>query len=62
VGVPFGAPLRVGLAVPKGKKEIELRLSSGVQNFLKGHQFKAISKRWLGFDVSRPRVSHSSSS
>jgi cystine transport system substrate-binding protein len=62
VGVPFAAPLRVGLAVPKGKKEIELRLSSGVQNFLKGHQFKAISKRWLGFDVSRPRVSHSSSS
>ena len=60
VGVPFAAPLRVGLAVPKGKKEMEQRLSSAVQNFLKGNQFKAISTRWFGYDVSRPRVSHSS--
>jgi ABC-type amino acid transport substrate-binding protein len=60
VGVPFAAPIRVGLAVPKGNKEIEQRLSSGVQNLVKNPNFKAISMRWFGHDVSRPRVSHAS--
>lgn len=60
VGVPFAAPIRVGLAVPKGNKVIEQRLSMGVQNLVKDQGFKAISTRWFGFDVSRPRVSHAS--
>jgi cystine transport system substrate-binding protein len=62
VGVPFAAPIRVGLAVPKGNKVIEQRLSMGVQNLVKDQGFKAISTRWFGFDVSRPRVSHASNS
>ena len=60
VGVPFAAPIRVGLAVPKGNQEMEQRLSSGVQNLVKTPNFKAISMRWFGQDVSRPRVSHAS--
>ena len=60
VGVPFAAPIRVGLAVPKGNKEMEQRLSSGVQNLVKNPNFKAISMHWFGHDVSRPRVSHAS--
>ena len=62
VGVPFAAPIRVGLAVPKGNKDIEQRLSSGVQALVKDKNFKAISTRWFGYDVSRPRVSHASNS
>ncbi len=62
VGVPFAAPIRVGLAVPKGNKVIEQRLSMGVQNLVKDQGFKAISTRWFGFDVSRPWVSHASNS
>lgn len=61
VGVPFASPIRVGLAVPKGNKDIEQRLSLGVQNLVKDRSFKAISTRWFGYDVSRPRVSHASS-
>lgn len=61
VGVPFAAPIRVGLAVPKGNKDIEQRLSLGVQTLVKDKSFKAISTRWFGYDVSRPRVSHASS-
>ncbi len=61
VGVPFAAPIRVGLAVPKGNKDIEQRLSVGVQNLVKDQSFKLISTRWFGYDVSRPRVSHASS-
>ncbi len=61
VGVPFAAPIRVGLAVPKGNKDIEQRLSVGVQTLVKDKSFKAISTRWFGYDVSRPRVSHASS-
>jgi cystine transport system substrate-binding protein len=34
----------------------------GVQNLVKDQGFKAISTRWFGFDVSRPRVSHASNS
>jgi ABC-type amino acid transport substrate-binding protein len=61
VGVPFAAPIRVGLAVPKGNKDIEQRLSLGVQNLVKDQSFKLISTRWFGYDVSRPRVSHAAS-
>jgi len=37
-------------------------LSSGVQALVKDKNFKAISTRWFGYDVSRPRVSHASNS
>ncbi|WP_158238075.1 transporter substrate-binding domain-containing protein [Limnohabitans sp. 15K] len=60
VGVPFAAPIRVGLAVPKGQKDIEQKLSTGVQTLVKEPTFRAISTRWFGYDVSRPRVSHAS--
>jgi cystine transport system substrate-binding protein len=61
VGVPFAAPLRVGMAVTKGNKGLEQRLSLGVQTLVNDKSFKAISMRWFGYDVSRPRVSHASS-
>jgi cystine transport system substrate-binding protein len=60
VGAPFAAPLRVGLAVAKGNKGLEQRLSLGVQTLVNDKNFKAISMRWFGYDVSRPRVSHAS--
>ncbi len=59
VGVPFTTPMRVGLAVPKGQKDMEQRLSSAVQTLVKDSTFKQISQRWFGYDVSRPRVAHS---
>jgi len=58
VGVPFTAPMKVGLAVPKGHKDLEQRLSSAVQMLVKDRRFSQISNRWFGYDVSRPRVSH----
>jgi L-cystine transport system substrate-binding protein len=61
VGVPFAAPLRVGMAVTKGNKGLEQRLSLGVQTLVNDKSFKAISMHWFGYDVSRPRVSHASS-
>ena len=59
VGVPFTTPMKVGLAVPKGHKDLEQRLTSAVQTLVKDKTFKQISQRWFGYDVSRPRVSHS---
>jgi cystine transport system substrate-binding protein len=61
VGVPFASPIRSGLAVPKGKKDLEQKLTTGVQTLVKEPSFRAISTRWFGYDVSRPRVSHASS-
>jgi cystine transport system substrate-binding protein len=61
VGVPFASPIRVGLAVPKGHKEMESRLTQAVQSLVKDKNFKTISNRWFGYDVSRPRVSHAAS-
>lgn len=62
VGVPFASPIRVGLAVLKGQKDIESRLTQAVQSLIKDKNFKTISNRWFGYDVSRPRVSHASNS
>ncbi len=59
VGAPMAAPLRVGLAVPKGHKTIQDQLSSAVRGVLKDKAFKTISHKWFGYDVSRPRVGHS---
>jgi cystine transport system substrate-binding protein len=49
------------MAVTKGNKGLEQRLSLGVQTLVNDKSFKAISMRWFGYDVSRPRVSHASS-
>ena len=57
VGAPFAAPIRAGLAVPKGRQDLQNRLNDAVQNLLKNQRIKAISTRWFGYDVSRPRVS-----
>ncbi len=62
VGVPFTSSIRIGLAVPKGQKDMEQRLSMAVQSMVKEESFKAISTNWFGYDVSRPRVSHALSS
>lgn len=59
VGVPFTTPMRVGLAVLKGQKDMEQRLSQAVQTLVKDKSFKQISQRWFGYDVSQPRVAHS---
>jgi len=32
-----------------------------VQSLVKDKNFKTISNRWFGYDVSRPRVSHAAS-
>jgi len=61
VSAPMASLIRVGLAVPKGHKEIQQKLSAGVQTLLKDPGFKIISERWFGYDVSRPRVSHAPS-
>jgi cystine transport system substrate-binding protein len=59
VGAPMAAPMRVGLAVPKGQKIIQDELSAAVRGVLKSKTFKTISNKWFGYDVSRPRVGHS---
>lgn len=59
VGVPFAPLMRVGLAVQKGRKDLETHLSSGIEAFVKQMDFKKISQKWFGYDVSRPRVAHS---
>lgn len=58
VGVPFAAPMQVGLAVRKGQNDMAQRLSTAVQALIKDRTFKTISQRWFGYDVSHPRVSH----
>jgi cystine transport system substrate-binding protein len=59
VTAPFAAPLSAGWAVHKGNKILAERLSAAVQLLLSDGSFKDISKRWFGYDVSRPNVSHS---
>lgn len=58
VTAPFAAPLVAGWAVSKGNLSMAQVLSSGVQNMLSDGSFRAISKRWFGYDVSKPSVSH----
>lgn len=58
VGAPFAAPMQAGLALPKGAKDLEARLSEAVQSVVKAPLFRRISSQWFGYDVSRPRVSH----
>lgn len=58
VTAPFAAPLSAGWAVHKGNKALADRLTAAVQLLLRDGSFKDISKRWFGYDVSRPNVSH----
>lgn len=60
VTAPFAPPLSAGWAVQKGNKALALRLSEAVQILLRDGSFNPISKRWFGYDVSRPNVSHTS--
>lgn len=60
VGTPMTAPVSVGLAVPKGQKQLQDKLSMAVQTMLKDKSFRPVSNKWFGYDVSRPRVSHAS--
>jgi cystine transport system substrate-binding protein len=62
VGAPMAAPMRVGLAVSKGQKQMQEKLSMAVKTVLKDRTFRNISNKWFGYDVSRPRVSHASNS
>ena len=59
VGAPMAAPLRVGLAVPKGQKQVQEQLSAVVKTIVKERAFRTISNKWFGYDVSRPRFGHS---
>lgn len=61
VGAPMAAPIKVGLAVAKGHKQMQEKLSAAVKLMLKDRTFRQISNKWFGYDVSRPRVSHASS-
>ena len=57
---PFAAPFSAGWVVHKGNKPLAQYLSAAVQTLLRDSSFKTISKRWFGYDVSRPNVSHTS--
>lgn len=59
VGAPMAEPIRVGMAVSKGQKKLQERLSSAVKAQLRGKSFRTISNNWFGYDVSRPRFGHS---
>ena len=60
VTAPFAQPLSAGWAVQKGNKALAQRLSEAVLVLLRDGTFKPISKKWFGYDVSRPNVSHTS--
>ncbi len=58
VGAPMTAAQQMGLAVPKGQRPLQQSLSAAVTSLVKSEEFRKISLRWFGYDVSRPRVSH----
>ncbi len=62
VTAPFASPVPVGLAVRKGQREMQVKLSEAVKTMLKDGSLKAISEKWFGYDVSRARVGHAMSS
>jgi L-cystine transport system substrate-binding protein len=62
VTAPFAAPLPVGLAVRKGHRDMQAKLSEAVKVMLQDGSLKAISEKWFGFDVSRSRIGHAMSS
>jgi L-cystine transport system substrate-binding protein len=62
VTAPFASPIPVGLAVRKGQRDMQAKLSEAVKTMLKDGSLKAISEKWFGYDVSRARVGHAMSS
>ena len=62
VTAPFASPVPVGLAVRKGQRDIQAKLSEAVKTMLKDGSLKAISEKGFGYDVSRARVGHAMSS
>jgi cystine transport system substrate-binding protein len=62
VTAPFASPIPVGLAVRKGQRDLQAKLSEAVKTMLSDGSFKAISEKWFGYDVSRARVGHSMAS
>lgn len=62
LGAPMTAAHKVGLAVAKGNKTLQQALSEGLAKWVKDPEFARISRRWFGYDVSKPNVSHVSAS
>lgn len=62
VTAPFAAPIPVGLAVRKGQRDMQSKLSEAVKTMLKDGSLKSISEKWFGYDVSRARMGHAMSS
>jgi cystine transport system substrate-binding protein len=58
VAAPFAAPMQVGLGVRKGDREQLEELSRAVRQLLGDGSLRRISDKWFGYDVSRPRTSH----
>ena len=62
VTAPFASPIAVGLAVRKGQRDMQAKLSDAVKTMLSDGSLKAISEKWFGYDVSRSRMGHAMSS
>ena len=58
VAAPFAAPVQVGLGVRKGDREQQDQLSKAIRQLLGDGSLRRISDQWFGYDVSRPRTSH----
>lgn len=58
VAAPFAAPMQVGLGVRKGDREQLEQLSRALRQMLGDGSLQRISYKWFGYDVSRPRTSH----
>lgn len=57
VTAPFAAPTALGLPVRKGDEATRQQLAQAIEILLHDGSLKAISERWFGYDVSRPRAS-----
>lgn len=62
VTAPFASPIAVCLAVRKGQRDMQAKLSDAVKTMLSDGSLKAISEKWFGYDVSRSRMGHAMSS
>ena len=62
VTAPFASPIAAGLAVRKGQRDMQAKLSDAVKTMLSDGSLKAISEKWFGYDVSRSRMGHAMSS
>ena len=51
-------PKKQGLAVVRGNSDLSKKLSESIPTLTRSQEFRQISSRWFGYDVSKPRVSH----